>query len=100
MEIVGVRGERVRLVPQDREKHLDNYVRWLNDPDVTRYIGRNLPLTRMQEEEWFQRLVTRENDVVWAVEDETGRHIGSTGLHRIDWKERSAVIFLILWFML
>ncbi len=31
----GWEGALVRLVPLDKDKHLANAMRWLNDPDVT-----------------------------------------------------------------
>ena len=38
MQIVGQRGERVRLVPPDRALHLENALLWLNDPEITATI--------------------------------------------------------------
>ena len=29
--------QRFRLVPMERQRHLDNAVEWMNDPDVTRW---------------------------------------------------------------
>ena len=34
--------------------------------------------------------------VVWAVHDEQGRHIGGTGLHGINWSERSATSGIVI----
>jgi len=96
MDVVGVVGPRIRLIPQDKELHLENYVRWLNDPEVTRYLTINWPLTRLAEEQWFERMAEDESNLVWAVHDERGRHIGSAGLHRIDWKERRATSGLFI----
>jgi RimJ/RimL family protein N-acetyltransferase len=85
-----IRGERVQLVPQDPDLHLENYVRWLNDPRVTKWLLRHLPLTRMEERRWFEQVAKDPDSVVWAVHDENGRHIGTTGLHRINWHHRVA----------
>jgi hypothetical protein len=38
MDVIGIPGERIRLVPIGKEKHLDNFVRWFNDPEVIRYV--------------------------------------------------------------
>ncbi len=38
MEIVGLKGDKVRLVPVDKTFHLENAIRWYNDPEVTRYL--------------------------------------------------------------
>lgn len=87
---MGLRGEKVRLVPVDRALHFDNALRWMNDPEVTRYLSLSTGVTPGMEEEWFQKVQKRETDYAWAIHDERGRHIGFTGLHNIDWGQRRA----------
>lgn len=87
-EIVGLQGEKVRLVPVDKRLHLDNALRWMNDPDVVQYLMRTTGVTPGMEEEWMDRVQKRDTDFVWAILDETGRHIGFTGIHGIDWRLR------------
>jgi ribosomal-protein-alanine N-acetyltransferase len=98
MEIAGLKGERVRLVPLDRALHLDNALRWLNDPEITATLEQNLGVTRRQEEAFFERMESgRETDVVWAVvTQEEDRHIGFIGLHGIHWRHRSATGGLVI----
>jgi len=90
MELVGLKGEKVRLVPPDKTLHLENTIRWMNDPAVTRYLNLNTGVTRGMEEEWLNRIQKRENEFVWAILDDHDRHIGFTGIHRVDWRFRSA----------
>jgi ribosomal-protein-alanine N-acetyltransferase len=91
MPIIGLKGERVRLVPPDRTLHLENALLWLNDPEVTATIKFNLGVTRRQEEVFFEQIETkRDSDFVWAIVDETERHIGFIGLHAINWRNRWA----------
>ena len=90
MDIVGLRGEKVRLVPVDRAQHLDNAVRWMNDPEVTRFLNLTAGVTIGMEEEWFQKIQKRDTEFVWAIHDERNRHIGFTGIHNIDWRHRCA----------
>src|SRR2546421_6487604 len=53
----GWEGEKVRLVPLDKEKHAANVVLWLNDPDVTETIlSGDMPLTPPAQEEFFERI--------------------------------------------
>jgi RimJ/RimL family protein N-acetyltransferase len=96
MEIVGLRGQKVRLVPVDRDTHLDNALRWMNDPEVTRYLILTTGVTRGMEEEWIARAQRRDTEIVWAIHDERDRHIGFTGLHNIDWKNRRASSGLVI----
>ncbi|MBM3470915.1 MAG: GNAT family N-acetyltransferase [Armatimonadetes bacterium] len=96
MEIVGLRGEKVRLVPVDRSLHFDNALRWMNDPEVTRYLNLSTGVTPGMEEEWIQRVQKRDNDFTWAIHDERNRHIGFTGLHGIDWRQRRATSGIVI----
>ncbi len=90
MELVGLKGEKVRLVPPDKTLHFENAIRWLNDPEVTRYLLLNTGVTRGMEEEWFERVQKRENEFAWAILDDQDRHIGFTGIHQINWRYRTA----------
>jgi [ribosomal protein S5]-alanine N-acetyltransferase len=97
MTIVGLRGERVRLVPLDRTLHLENALRWMNDPEITASLDLNLGVTRRQEEAFFDRMEgPNDNDFVWAVLDDQEQHVGFIALHAIHWRHRSATGGLVL----
>jgi [ribosomal protein S5]-alanine N-acetyltransferase len=97
MSLVGLKGERVRLLPPDRTLHLENALIWLNDPEVTATLKLNLGVTRRQEELFFEQIETkRENDFVWAIIDESEQHIGFIGLHGINWRNRWATGGLLI----
>jgi RimJ/RimL family protein N-acetyltransferase len=99
----GWQGEKVRLVPLDKSRHLDNAVAWLNDPEVTAWtlVG-DWPLTRVAEEEHLDRMSRQagpgqETDLLLAIETlDDGEHIGLSGLHRIDWRNGVAVTGTLL----
>ncbi len=98
--VTGWVGEKVRLVPLDRERHFENAVRWLNDPEVTQWTPMgDLPLTRVMEEEYFLR-VCRESqtDVAFAIEtrDEPEEHIGFAGIHNISYRHGTGVTTTII----
>ncbi len=85
----GWEGEKVRLVPLDKERHLANAVAWLNDPEVTAWtlIG-DLPITRLWEEAYFDRVMRGDPaEITFAIETLAGEHVGFTGLHRIDYRD-------------
>jgi len=89
----GWEGDKVRLAPLDRERHLENAVRWMNDPEVTAWtlVG-DVPLTRLAEEGFFTRqstdaLAGTQTDITLAVETLEGEHIGFSSLHKIDWRQ-------------
>ncbi len=89
----GWEGEKVRLVPLDKERHFDNAVLWLNDPDLTRWllVG-DFPISRLKEEEWFAKMMQgSETEIGFAVETLSGEHVGFSGIHRIQWQHRTGV---------
>jgi len=81
---VFARGRRVYLRPLDKATDLERCTRWTNDPEVTRYLARCLPMTLLAEENWFDKQVGRENDFPLAICTSKGRHIGNIGLHQVD----------------
>jgi RimJ/RimL family protein N-acetyltransferase len=97
MEIVGLRGERVRLVPSDRTLHLENAYRWLNDPEITATLAVHHGVTRRMEEDFFDRIeCDRTTDLHWAIHDESDCHIGFTSLHGLGGWNRTATGGLFL----
>lgn len=94
----GWQGEKIRLVPLDREKHLENCMQWLNDEEVTKYtlVG-DFPLSRLAEEEYFARaMATGREEVTFAVETLEGEHVGMCGIHQINWRDGSAITGTII----
>jgi len=89
----GWEGKLVRLAPIDVDKHLDNAVRWINDPEITENILHgDFPMTRLAEREWLESVSKRnDKEVSFALELLTGEHIGFSGIHAINWKDRSAI---------
>lgn len=85
----GWTGSKVRLVPADKEEHFENALRWINDPEITRWtlIG-DFPIARLAEEEWFDNMSKRmeSTEIFFAIETLDGEHIGFSGIHRIDWR--------------
>ncbi|MBS1723608.1 MAG: GNAT family N-acetyltransferase [Armatimonadetes bacterium] len=84
----GWEGELVRLVPLDYDRHFENVVRWVNDPEVTQWvIVGDFPLTKFAEQEWFERAAkASETEIVFAIETLGGKHIGSSGVHHVSFR--------------
>jgi RimJ/RimL family protein N-acetyltransferase len=97
MDVVGLRGERVRLVPSEPALHLENALRWFNDPEVTARLAFNRGVTRREEELFFERMATqRETDLSWAIVADDLGHIGFIALHQIHWPLRTATGGLLI----
>ena len=88
----GWQGERIRLVPVDADKHLENYFLWLNDPEITSglLVG-DRPLTRLNEIDYLKTIGNDLSEVSFAIETLDGVHIGATGIHRIDHANRTCM---------
>lgn len=82
----GYEGKKVRLVPLDKTKHFENCLKWLNDPEVTQFLlAGSYPITRIQEEDWFESMSRSKDSVIFAIETlDSHTHIGNSGLHHID----------------
>ena len=83
-------GSKVELVPQDKKRHLENYLLWINDQEVRTNLGPHLPQTRITEEKFFNEPPM--NSVQLAIELKDGTHIGSVGLQEYNERDRSCML--------
>lgn len=87
----GWTGDKTKLVPLDKDAHLENVVRWFNDPEVTQWmLTGDFPLSRAAEGEWFDnrmRFAANPTDLVFAIETLDGTHVGMIGMHAIDHRD-------------
>ncbi|GAB4542297.1 MAG: GNAT family protein [Anaerolineae bacterium] len=90
-----IQGKQIRLravEPGD----LPDYHRWLNDPEVIRYLKLYTPLSMPDEEDWYRAVREDASQMVFAIETEAGQHIGNLGLMRLNWKDRSAELGIVI----
>ena len=83
-----IKGKRVRLRAIERED-IPNFVRWLNDRDVTEFLLINSPLSKGMEEKWFEKQleIPPTSGQTMVIEILTGDQwipIGNTGIHNIE----------------
>jgi RimJ/RimL family protein N-acetyltransferase len=94
--VVNIVGDRVALGPQRRDL-LPTYHRWINDFQALRTLGGVAPgpTTMEQEVRWYDSQVAGE--VRFTVyERATARPIGTTALHGIDYRNRTAVFGIFI----
>ena len=85
-------GERIYMRHIERDD-LDRSRRWINDPEVRRYLGRTFPVDSISQESWHENRDrgAYPTDLVFAIILKDGdRHIGNMGLHGINWVNRFA----------
>ena len=88
-------GAKTRLRAIERED-IPTFVRWFNDPEVRHYLEMYLPMSKAQEENWFEAQLKDTSSHIFAIETEEGALIGNIGLVDLDWKNRSAVLGVVI----
>ena len=89
--ILTIEGEHVALGPLRREL-IPLYQRWMNNLGTMRTLDLTpYPITMEKEQDWYERVSRAESDVSFTIyERETLRPIGNTGLHEVDYRNRTA----------
>jgi diamine N-acetyltransferase len=95
-------GERVRLRAAEKDDMTD-FLRWVNDADVTENLFLVSPMSRFEEENWYDAMMKRpesEHVLVIEIRDESPnqeyRSIGTCQFHNLDWRNRSAEIGIMI----
>lgn len=88
-------GEKTRLRRVERED-IPTFVRWFNDPEVREFLATNRPISTAEEEKWFERQLEDTGSELFAIETADGCHIGSIGLHNINWRDRHAELGIVI----
>ena len=88
-------GKQIRLRAIERED-IPIFVRWLNDPEVRQYLEMYLPMSAAEEEQWFEAQLKDDTSRIFGIETEEGRLIGNIGLHKLDWKNRNALLGIVI----
>ncbi len=93
-----VAGARIFLREVRRSDVGPRYVRWMNDPDVTRYLeSRYTPHSAESLQEYVRRLEGDSNQPFFAICRFEGReHIGNLKIGPIDWRHRRADVGLLI----
>jgi RimJ/RimL family protein N-acetyltransferase len=96
-EVVFLRGKRINLRPLSKGD-VPDLLRWINDPDVRRYVTHCFPMMEQEEVAWVEKLHERKpHDFALGItlaKDST--LIGTIGLHRVNWVDRTAVTGTII----
>ena len=94
-----IHGDRIRFRAVEHDD-LPTFQKWVNDPDVTHGLGIYLPLSSLDEEDWFngvRKHAPEERNLVIEIRqaaneaDEGGwKMIGGCGFFNLDGRNRSA----------
>lgn len=75
---------------------LPHFVRWINDPEIRRFMTMRYPLSMTEEENWWDSFLARQNDHIFAIEARDGNYIGNIGLHGVERENRRAMLGIII----
>jgi len=91
-----IRGERVTLRPIDADQDTERGFEWVNDLEVTHFLGIEGPIPLHREREMLGRERDPAEDIMLAILTEDGTHIGNCGLHRIRLTSRKAELGIMI----
>ena len=90
-------GTKIYLRPFDPVEDSKATAAWFNDPEVTRFIRRAMPITVPAQEAFLRRTAGSTTDMAVAiVEQTTDQLVGGTGLHDIDPRNRHAALGIMI----
>lgn len=89
-------GNAVTLRAVERDDR-DRLARWMNDPRNAVPLGRSRPISFVEHERWFERVVQDPAHVFLSIEDrETGGHVGVVWLWSIHPQHRTAELRIVV----
>ncbi|MDI6917337.1 MAG: GNAT family protein [Thermoplasmatales archaeon] len=90
-----IKGKKVVLRALEKDD-LDRCLKWINDMDVVKLAGPpRFPKSKAEEEKWFEKTINDDKNRVLAI-DANGKHIGNVGLHNIDFRNRNAMLGIMI----
>ncbi len=92
-------GDRIFLAPKGTtEEEIEKFTEWMNDFQVTDYIGRTSQIVTYDgEKQYLENAAKNDNTINFnIVETATDKLIGTVGLGHFNWIERSAVLGIFI----
>ena len=97
--IHGLSTPRLRLAPLNPDALSTNYLRWLQDPEVTKFleVRHSTPPDISALREFVRTINASENELLLGVFDRQSQtHIGNVKLGPIDFQNRRAVVGILI----
>lgn len=93
-------ANRLRFRRPERDD-IPLFIAWLNDPEVRQGISLYLPISKWEEEKWFENMTQRSlNERPFTIEirteNEEWKAVGNCGLFNIDWRNRHAELGIMI----
>lgn len=95
-------GSRIRLRAADKTD-IDGFLTWVNDPEVTENLMLVWPMSRIEEERWYENMLERPtSEHVLVIDIKNREHpgewraIGTCQFIQFDWRNRSAELGIMI----
>ena len=95
-------GKRIRLRAAEKSD-IDTFCRWVNDPEVTENLMMVYPMSKVEEEHWFENMLQKppsNHVLVIDIRDEENpsiwRAIGTCQFIAIDWLNRFGEVGIMI----
>jgi RimJ/RimL family protein N-acetyltransferase len=89
-------GKKIKLLPLEKED-LPKSRHWANDRYLNSKMLRVLPVTKLNQEGWYQDIVNNPSKMVFAIKTiDNEEHIGNTGFYYINWIHRRAEFWILI----
>jgi len=90
-----IEANRIRLRPLN-EKDLDLKVKWINDPDVNKYLHYELPLKLDKTQAWLKKAKDDESRYDFIIETKDKKAIGLIGFIGINYTHKTAEFYIAI----
>lgn len=89
------------LLRADERADLPLFVQWLNDPEVQEGLSAHLPMSQVEEEQWYENMLkTPRDEHPFAIEIRTAdggwKLIGNCSFFGFNWRCRSAEVGIFI----
>ncbi|MFC1616095.1 GNAT family N-acetyltransferase [Patescibacteria group bacterium] len=89
-------GKNIYLMPITT-KHLPTCWKWINDKEVTEYLGGPFAKTYQEEIKWFQEVKKNNKERLFGIFDKhDNKYIGNIGIHGIDNFHKKAQVGIMI----
>ncbi len=95
-------SKRIRLRAAEKAD-IDGFLRWVNDPEVTENLMLVSPMSRVEEERWYENMLAQHpSEHVFVIEtkpdapDGTWQAIGTCQFLSIDWRNRASEVGIMI----
>lgn len=91
-------GRKIILRPLVEKDINRNYLTWINDPQVTKYMETGIfPTTLKELKDFYIKIKQSKSDIIFAICDKkTNKHIGNIKLGGINWIHRFADLGIMI----